>query len=65
MLSAPIENPGTTPQPGLGGVQYVGVPEFQDVATRCTEEFSAAIAGSRSVDDALAACQVIASEVSN
>jgi sorbitol/mannitol transport system substrate-binding protein len=65
MLSAPIENPGTTPQPGLGGVQYVGVPEFQDVATRCTEEFSAAIAGSKSVEDALAACQVIASEVSN
>jgi sorbitol/mannitol transport system substrate-binding protein len=64
MLSAPIENPGTTPQPGLGGVQYVGVPEFQDVATRCTEEFSAAIAGGKSVEDALAACQVIASEVS-
>jgi sorbitol/mannitol transport system substrate-binding protein len=65
MLSAPIENPGTTPRPGLPGVQYVGVPEFQDVATRCTEEFSAAIAGSRSVEDVLAACQVIASEVSN
>jgi sorbitol/mannitol transport system substrate-binding protein len=65
MLSAPIENPGTTPQPGLGGVQYVGVPEFQDVATRCSQEFSAAIAGGESVEDALAACQVIASEVSN
>jgi sorbitol/mannitol transport system substrate-binding protein len=65
MLAAPIDNPGTTPRPGLPGVQYVGVPEFQDVGTRCTEQFSAAIAGSTSVDDALAACQSIASEVSN
>ncbi len=64
MLAAPIDNPGTTPRPGLPGVQYVGVPEFQDVGTRCTEQFSAAIAGSISVDDALSACQQIASEVS-
>lgn len=65
MLAAPIDNPGTTPRPGLPGVQYVGVPEFQDVGTRCTELFSAAIAGSMSVDDALADCQIIASEVSS
>ena len=65
MLAAPIDNPGTTPRPGLPGVQYVGVPEFQDVGTRCTELFSAAIAGSMSVEDALADCQIIASEVSN
>jgi sorbitol/mannitol transport system substrate-binding protein len=64
MLAAPVNNPGTTPRPGLPGVQFVGVPEFQDVGTRCTQEFSAAIAGSQSVDDALAACQAIASEVS-
>ena len=48
MNAAPIDNPGTTPRPGLPGVQYVGVPEFQDVGTRCTERFSAAIAGSDS-----------------
>ncbi|MGI9603118.1 MAG: ABC transporter substrate-binding protein [Acidimicrobiales bacterium] len=65
MLAAPIDNPGTTPRPGLPGVQYVGVPEFQDVGTRCTEQFSAAIAGSTSVEDALSACQEIASEVSS
>ena len=64
MLAAPIDNPGTTPRPGLPGVQYVGVPEFQDVGTRCTELFSAAIAGSMSVDAALSDCQIIASEVS-
>ena len=65
MLAAPIDNPGTTPRPGLPGVQYVGVPEFQDVGTRCTELFSAAIAGQRSVEDALSDCHIIASEVSS
>ncbi len=64
MTIAPIDNPGTTPRPGLPGVQYVNVPEFQDVGTRCTEEISAAIAGNQSVDDALDACQSIASEAS-
>jgi len=63
MEAAPIDNPGTTARPGLPGVQYVNVPQFQDVGTRCTEEFSAAIAGNQSVDDALDACQAIASEV--
>jgi sorbitol/mannitol transport system substrate-binding protein len=57
-------NPGTSPRPGLPGVQYVGIPEFQDVGTRCTTEFSAAIAGSITVDEALDRCQEIASEVS-
>ena len=65
MLAAPIDNPGTTPRPGLPGVQYVGVPEFQDVGTRCTELFSAAIAGSMSVDAALSDCHLIASEASS
>jgi sorbitol/mannitol transport system substrate-binding protein len=64
MLAAPIDNPGTTKRPGLPGVQYVGVPEFQDVATRCTQEISAAIAGNESTDDALKKCQDIASSVS-
>jgi sorbitol/mannitol transport system substrate-binding protein len=63
MQAAPINNPGLQPRPGLPGVQFVGVPQFQDVGTRCTEQFSAAIAGNVSVDDALANCQAIASEV--
>ena len=58
--SAPIDMPGTTPRPGLPGVQFVGVPEFQDVGTRCTEQFSAVIAGSVDFDTAIAACQEIA-----
>ena len=61
--NAPIDSPGTTPRPGLPAVQFVGVPEFQDVGTRCTEQFSGVIAGSVSVDDAIAACQDIASSV--
>lgn len=64
MNAAPIDNPGTTPRPGLPGVQYVNIPEFADVATRCTEELSAVIAGNQSVDDALDKCQAIAEEVS-
>lgn len=64
MQAAPIDNPGTTPRPGLPGVQFVGVPEWQDVWTRCTEQFSAAMAGGTSTDDAIAACQSIASEAS-
>jgi sorbitol/mannitol transport system substrate-binding protein len=65
MAAAPIDNPGTTKRPGLPGVQYVGVPEFQDVGTRCTQEISAAIAGNQSVDAALNKCQTIASEASS
>ncbi len=63
MQAAPINDPGLQPRPGLPGVQFVGVPQFQDVGTRCTEQFSAAIAGNVSVDDALANCQSIATEV--
>jgi sorbitol/mannitol transport system substrate-binding protein len=58
--SAPIGHPGTTKRPGLPGIHYVGVPEYQNVADRCTEQFSAVIAGSLSLDSALANCQAIA-----
>src|SRR5512133_842909 len=60
--SAPITNPGTTKRPGLPGVQYVGIPEFQDVGNGCTQQFSAVIAGRASVDAALKNCQGIASQ---
>jgi sorbitol/mannitol transport system substrate-binding protein len=61
--AAPIDNPGTTKRPGLPGVQYVGIPEFQDVGNRCTQEFSAVIAGRASIDTALTNCQNVASQV--
>jgi sorbitol/mannitol transport system substrate-binding protein len=63
MEAAPIDNPGTTKRPGLPGVQYVGIPQFQDVGNRCTQQFSSAISGQTSVDAALRACQQIASAV--
>jgi sorbitol/mannitol transport system substrate-binding protein len=59
--SAPVENPGTSKRPGNPGVQYVGIPEFQDVGDQCTEQFSAVIAGRSSIDSALRNCQRIAS----
>ena len=63
--TAPIDDPGTTPRPGLPAVQFVGVPEFQDVGTRCTEQFSAVIAGSTTIDEAIGACQQIASQAAS
>ena len=63
MASAPIDDPGTTPRPGLPGVQFVGIPEFQDVGNQCTQQFSAVIAKRTSIDAALQACQDIASRV--
>ena len=65
MAAAPIDNPGTKKRPGLPGVQYVGVPEFQDVGNQCTELFSGVIAGSVTIDKALADCQTIAAGASN
>jgi sorbitol/mannitol transport system substrate-binding protein len=62
MKAAPIKNPGTTKRPGVPGVQYVGIPEFQDVGNQCTEQFSSVIAGRTSIDDALSRCQEIASQ---
>jgi sorbitol/mannitol transport system substrate-binding protein len=62
MQAAPIDNPGVQPRPGLPGVQFVGVPQFQDFGTRCMQEISAAIAGGQSTDDAIAACDAIATE---
>jgi sorbitol/mannitol transport system substrate-binding protein len=62
MKAAPIDNPGTTPRPGLPGVQYVGIPQFQDVGNRCTQLFSSVIAGSTKSSAALSQCQQIASQ---
>jgi sorbitol/mannitol transport system substrate-binding protein len=61
--AAPVDNPGTTKRPGNPGVQYVGIPQFEDVGNQCTEQFAAVIAGRSSIDAALANCQEIASRV--
>jgi sorbitol/mannitol transport system substrate-binding protein len=62
MKAAPINNPGTTKRPGLPGVQYVGIPQFQDVGNRCTQLFSSVIAGSMKDTAAISQCQQIASQ---
>jgi polyol transport system substrate-binding protein len=62
MKAAPITNPGTTKRPGLPGVQYVGIPQFQDVGNRCTQLFSAVIAGSMKDTTAISQCQQIATQ---
>jgi polyol transport system substrate-binding protein len=62
MQAAPITNPGTTKRPGLPGVQYVGIPQFQDVGNRCTQLFSSVISGSMKDTTALGQCQQIATQ---
>ena len=62
MKAAPITNPGTTKRPGLPGVQYVGIPQFQDVGNRCTQLISAVIAGSMKDTAAISQCQQIAAQ---
>jgi sorbitol/mannitol transport system substrate-binding protein len=59
--SAPIDDPGTTSRPGIPGIQYVGIPQFQDVGNQCTEQFAAVMSGRETTDSALANCQRIAS----
>ncbi|MFF3894183.1 ABC transporter substrate-binding protein [Streptomyces sp. NPDC001812] len=55
-------NPGVQPRPTVG-VQFVAVPEFQDLGTKVTQDISAAIAGKTSVDKALEKGQKLAEEV--
>ncbi|MEU4668851.1 sugar ABC transporter substrate-binding protein [Amycolatopsis sp. NPDC023774] len=45
------------------GIQFVGIPEFQDLGTRVSQQLSAAIAGQTSVADALAQSQKYAATV--
>ena len=59
--SAPVDSPGTSMRPGTPGVQYVGIPQFQDVGNECTGQFAAVILGRSTIDSALANCQKIAS----
>jgi len=45
------------------GIQFVGIPEFQDLGTRVSQQLSAAIAGQITVDEALAQSQEYADTV--
>lgn len=50
------ERPTVKPAP-YTGVQFVAIPEFQGIATDVGQDFSAALAGTMSVDQALAKAQ--------
>ncbi len=56
--SADPTNPTVDPVPYVG-VQFVAIPEFQGIATATGQQFSAALAGTTSLDDALANAQAL------
>jgi sorbitol/mannitol transport system substrate-binding protein len=62
METADPDDPTVQPVP-YQGIQFVGIPEFQDLGTRVSQQVSAAIAGQTSVDAALAQAQQYASTV--
>ena len=53
------KQPGVNPQPWTG-IQYVSIPEFQDVGNQTSQQIADAIAGRKTVADALATGQTIA-----
>lgn len=60
--SADPDDPTAQPVP-YRGIQFVGIPEFQDLGTRVSQQVSAAIAGQQSVDEALRQAQQYARTV--
>ncbi len=54
-------NPSVDPVP-YTGVQFVAIPEFAGIGTQVGQEFSAALAGQQSVDDALAKAQALTTD---
>ena len=59
--SVDINQPGVAPQP-VPGVQYVGVPEFEDFGQQVSAQITAAIDGQESVTQALTTSQQIAQQ---
>ncbi len=62
ITNATPNKPTVQPVP-YTGVQFVGIPEFQDLGTRVSQQISAAIAGQISVDEALKQAQEYAEVV--
>ena len=61
ILSADPTNPTVEPVPYVG-VQFAAIPEFAGIATEVGQEFSAALAGQQSVDEALAKAQALTTD---
>ncbi len=62
LTSADPENPGVQPRPAPG-IQFVGIPEFEDLGTQVSQQISAAIGGQTSVAKALKTSQSLAAKV--
>lgn len=59
MNSVDPKQPGVNPQPWVG-IQYVSIPEFQDVGNQCAQLVADYLADRTSLDKALSKCQAIA-----
>ncbi|MDO9378312.1 MAG: sugar ABC transporter substrate-binding protein [Nocardioidaceae bacterium] len=59
MAEVDPEQPGTQPQPWVG-IQYVGIPEWQDLGNQVSQKIADVIAGRSSLEDALAESQQLA-----
>ena len=55
-------DPGVQPRPTVG-VQFVAIPEFQDLGTKVSQDIAAAIAGRGTVDEALDKGQKLAEKI--
>ncbi|MDV3221711.1 sugar ABC transporter substrate-binding protein [Intrasporangium sp.] len=56
MSAVDPKQPGVNAQPWVG-IQYVSIPEFQDVGNKCAQYIADYLAGRSAVDDALGRCQ--------
>lgn len=59
MTAVDPTQPGVDPQPWVG-IQYVSIPEFQDVGNQCAQLVADYLADRTTVDEALEKCQSIA-----
>lgn len=61
ILSADPNNPTVKPVPYVG-VQFAAIPEFAGIATQVGQEFSAALAGQQTAEEALAKAQALTAD---
>jgi sorbitol/mannitol transport system substrate-binding protein len=61
MSAANPKQPGVKPQPWVG-IQYVSIPEFQDVGNQCAQFVADYLANRVSVEDAISKCQAVATK---
>jgi sorbitol/mannitol transport system substrate-binding protein len=61
MLAVDPENPGVNPQPYVG-IQFITIPEWQDLGNQSSQVFAEVYAGRKSVDEALSEVQKLAQQ---